>query len=179
MLNYQRVVPPMMEKKPSADRWFCFQSWLIQDAVGDPGFLVFVPGKRKRATSSWKITRSQAPRSSWKLQLLVNMPFLRHYCSYESWKSTTDGFRHHSEKTVHFELRPWLFQINSNADGFVWKCRVPRQTQWFCWSLSLLNGYNWGYTPFSDIPKLRDKLLAIAENQWQSPPIGIKNPLVD
>ena len=25
-------------------------------------------------------------------------------------------------------------------------------TQWFCWSLSLLNGYNWGYTPFSDIP---------------------------
>ena len=26
-------------------------------------------------------------------------------------------------------------------------------TQWFCWSLSLLNGYNWGYTPFSDIPK--------------------------
>ena len=27
-------------------------------------------------------------------------------------------------------------------------------TQWFCWSLSLLNGYNWGYTPFSDIPTL-------------------------
>ena len=25
-------------------------------------------------------------------------------------------------------------------------------TQWLCWSLSLLNGYNWGYTPFSDIP---------------------------
>ena len=30
---------------------------------------------------------------------------------------------------------------------------VPHCTQWFCWSLSLLNGYNWGYAPFSDIPK--------------------------
>ena len=26
-------------------------------------------------------------------------------------------------------------------------------TQWFCWSLSLLNGCNWGYIPFSDILK--------------------------
>ena len=26
-------------------------------------------------------------------------------------------------------------------------------TQWFCWSLSLLNGYNWEYTLFSDKPK--------------------------
>ena len=25
--------------------------------------------------------------------------------------------------------------------GCVWKCRVPLFTQWFCWSLSLLNGY--------------------------------------
>ena len=30
---------------------------------------------------------------------------------------------------------------------------VPHCTQWFCWSLSLLNGYNWGYTLFSDKPK--------------------------
>ena len=30
---------------------------------------------------------------------------------------------------------------------------VPHCTQWFCWSLPLLNGYNWGYTPVSDIPK--------------------------
>ena len=30
--------------------------------------------------------------------------------------------------------------------------RLNPYTQWFCWSLSLLNGYNWGYTPFSDIP---------------------------
>ena len=35
--------------------------------------------------------------------------------------------------------------------GCVWKWLVPHCTQWFCWSLSLLNGYNWGYTPFSDI----------------------------
>ena len=36
-----------------------------------------------------------------------------------------------------------------------WVCLkiVYPYTQWFCWSLSLLNGYNWGYTPFSDIPK--------------------------
>ena len=29
---------------------------------------------------------------------------------------------------------------------------VPHCTQWFCWSLSLLNGYNWEYTLFSDKP---------------------------
>ena len=28
---------------------------------------------------------------------------------------------------------------------------VPHCTQWFSWPLSLLNGYNWGYTPFSDM----------------------------
>ena len=36
--------------------------------------------------------------------------------------------------------------------GCVWKCCVPHCTQWFCWSLSLLNGYNWEYTLFSDKP---------------------------
>ena len=36
--------------------------------------------------------------------------------------------------------------------GCVWKCCVPHCTQWFCWSLSLLNGYNWGHTLFSDKP---------------------------
>ena len=37
---------------------------------------------------------------------------------------------------------------------YIWVCLkiVYPYTQWFCWSLSLLNGYNWGYTPFSDIP---------------------------
>ena len=37
---------------------------------------------------------------------------------------------------------------------WIWVCLkiVYPYTQWFCWSLSLLNGYNWGYTPFSDIP---------------------------
>ena len=36
-----------------------------------------------------------------------------------------------------------------------WVCLkiVYPYTQWFCWSLSLLNGYNWGYTLFSDKPK--------------------------
>ena len=36
----------------------------------------------------------------------------------------------------------------------IWVCLkiVYPYTQWFCWSLSLLNGHNWGYTPFSDIP---------------------------
>ena len=28
-----------------------------------------------------------------------------------------------------------------------WKCCVPRKTQWFCWSLSLLNGYFIGGIP--------------------------------
>ena len=39
------------------------------------------------------------------------------------------------------------------SSGCVWKCCVPLFTQWFCWSLSLLNGYNWEYTLFSDKPK--------------------------
>ena len=30
--------------------------------------------------------------------------------------------------------------------------RLNPYTQWFCWSLSLLNGYNWEYTLFSDKP---------------------------
>ena len=45
-------------------------------------------------------------------------------------------------------IRSWKKQvsISHHADalfmprfrcGFVWKCRVPRKTQWFCWSLSL------------------------------------------
>ena len=36
-----------------------------------------------------------------------------------------------------------------------WVCLkiVYPYTQWFCWSLSLLNGYNWKYTLFSDKPK--------------------------
>ena len=39
--------------------------------------------------------------------------------------------------------------------GLKWVCLkiVYPYTQWFSWSLSLLNGYNWGYTPFSDIPR--------------------------
>ena len=42
-------------------------------------------------------------------------------------------------------------------------------TQWFCWSLSLLNGYNWGYTPFSDIPMFAFRFLKISQHftsQW-------------
>ena len=32
--------------------------------------------------------------------------------------------------------------------GCVWKCCVPLCTQWFCWSLSLLNGYFIGGIPY-------------------------------
>ena len=40
--------------------------------------------------------------------------------------------------------------------SFLWVCLkiVYPMTQWFCWSLSPLNGYDWGYTQFSDIPLL-------------------------
>ena len=41
--------------------------------------------------------------------------------------------------------------INKAASKYLrflfWKCRVPRKTQWFCWSLSLLNGYFIGGIP--------------------------------
>jgi hypothetical protein len=43
-----------------------------------------------------------------------------------------------------------------------WVCLkiVYPYTQWFCWSLSLLNGHNWGYTPFLDISTNEES------NQW-------------
>ena len=45
----------------------------------------------------------------------------------------------------------------------IWGCLkiVYPYTQWFCWSLSLLNGYNWGYTPFQTYPYIR-----IYQNTW-------------
>ena len=47
------------------------------------------------------------------------------------------------------------FQFCKPPFGFVWKCRVPRKTQWFCWSLSLLNGYFIGGIPhFQTYPNL-------------------------
>ena len=38
--------------------------------------------------------------------------------------------------------------IQTNPNGCVWKCCVPHCTQWFCWSLSLLNGYFIGNIPY-------------------------------
>ena len=58
-----------------------------------------------------------------------------------------------------------LFKMFPKSDAHLeWRIVPPTQkwvclkivypyTQWFCWSLPLLNGYHWGYTPFSDIPK--------------------------
>ena len=42
---------------------------------------------------------------------------------------------------------------------------VYPMTQWFCWSLSLLNGYNWGYTPFSDKPSYWT-IVYLVSSQW-------------
>ena len=43
---------------------------------------------------------------------------------------------------------------NTSCKMGVWKCCVPRKTQWFCWSLSLWKmAISLGYTLFSDIPK--------------------------
>ena len=41
------------------------------------------------------------------------------------------------------------FNVWNYLSGCVWKWLVPHCTQWFCWSLSLLNGY-WEYSLFSD-----------------------------
>ena len=50
----------------------------------------------------------------------------------------------------------WLYHITIKRPVYhhIWVCLkiVYPYTQWFCWSLSLLNGYNWGYTLFSDKP---------------------------
>ena len=51
-------------------------------------------------------------------------------------------------------LRPYRRGIQEDtmnqdeSNGFVWKWCVPRKTQWFCWSLSLLNGYFIGNIPY-------------------------------
>ena len=54
-----------------------------------------------------------------------------------------------------FKVRPVTIglgaEFSGKSIGVCLKIMYP-YTQWFCWSLSLLNGYNWGYTPFSDIP---------------------------
>ena len=47
-------------------------------------------------------------------------------------------------------------QLAETATKWVCLKIVYPYTQGFCWWLSLLNGYNWGYTPFSDIPKWRN-----------------------
>ena len=41
-----------------------------------------------------------------------------------------------------------LMQPGWMAPGCVWKCCVPHCTQWFCWSLSLLNDYFIGNIPY-------------------------------
>jgi hypothetical protein len=45
-----------------------------------------------------------------------------------------------------------MFIQSSRNDMGLSENSVPHGTQWFCWSLSLLNGYNWEYTLFSDKP---------------------------
>ena len=57
-----------------------------------------------------------------------------------------------SEIGHHTHLVGFLVKISTPSSGCVWKCCVPHCTQWFVWSLSLLNGYNWEYTLFSDKP---------------------------
>jgi hypothetical protein len=52
------------------------------------------------------------------------------------------------------KLMKVLTKMQKCQQPLIWVCLkiVYPYTQWFVWSLSLLNGYNWGYTPFSDIP---------------------------
>jgi hypothetical protein len=45
-------------------------------------------------------------------------------------------------------LMVYTYQHTEAIDGCVWKCCVPLCTQWFCWSLSLLNGYLFGNIPY-------------------------------
>ena len=132
------------------EKTLCRWVMLLPDMV-DTGcgwrsrFSQVLPGKRKRGTSSWKITRSQAPRSSWKLQQLVNMPCL------QVPKTTAAMSRENP--------RRWI-QAPQWEDGPFRAETLVISDQLEC--------------------KLRDKLLALLlESQWQSPPIGIKNPLVD
>ena len=94
---HRRILLPVVGYR-SADG-FCFEGFFR------PWFST-APGKRRRGTSSWKITRSQEPE-----QLRSTFFFhLRKACSYGSYGSLFRWslcLRHHSEKTVHFEPGPW------------------------------------------------------------------------
>ena len=59
---------------------------------------------------------------------------------------------------------------------WMWVCLkiVYPYTQWFCWSLSLLNGYNWGYTSFSDIPMWHNVTRCPSETTWISKDRGAR-----
>ena len=45
-------------------------------------------------------------------------------------------------------MATWSAELFPTTYGCVWKCCVPQKTQWFCWSLSLLNGYFIGNIPY-------------------------------
>ena len=85
-----------------------------------------------------------------------NQPWLRYFASHPPWESvdSTDsdpcGIRCSPEFPFRGFPQPWILGWKT----LMWVCLkiVYLMTQWFCWSLSLLNGYNWGYTLFSDKP---------------------------
>ena len=64
--------------------------------------------------------------------------------------------------------------------GCVWKCCVARKTQWFCWSLSLLNGYFIGNIPYFQTNPLGelsvDRINRAAEPSAKPPVIEPSNP---
>ena len=54
-------------------------------------------------------------------------------CHHPIWLSYfSEGWLNHQPVFVYHPFQSF---------GCVWKCCVPLFTQWFCWSLSLLNGY--------------------------------------
>ena len=74
------------------------------------------------------------------------------HCPVTFWLVVSPPLKNVSQLGVLFPI--WKNKCSKPPTSISWVCLkiVYPYTQWFCWSLSLLNGYNWGYTPFSDIP---------------------------
>ena len=92
----------------------------------------------------------------------VNFPQTRHPSRYPSCAPRAQSARCIKEGS------DLIKNTRAAWHGCVWKCCVPHCTQWFCWSLSLLNGYFIGNInpTFSDKPTSEDRRIFDAQRPW-------------
>ena len=114
------------------------------------------------ATQAWRSSDSGETKAAKSKGTYMGLVWLGGFIMiYVDWAAICEdvcglsGYRWHTESY----RCGCAFVCKMSRDRFIWGCLkiVYPYTQWFCWSLSLLNGYNWGYTPFSDTPILQTR----------------------